>query len=520
MKTRFPLYAKILCWFFLNLLVLATAFFVLFRGQFQFGVESLLANRARERIQPLGQIIAEELNSKPRSEWNSILKRFSDAYQVKFLLYHGEGMQLGGETMRLPPPVHLRMTERRPVRGRDPQGGELPPRDGENPPPPPRQVNPLPRIEDDFRPREPLSDSPDSEAPLRGPREMRGAPPNPAPFVIRIEGSPRYWIGIRLPPINSTEAPRGPLTLFVATDSLSAGGLLLDYSLWIWVGAGALVFSILFWLPLVRSITRSIAKMKDAAAQMAEGRFDVRLNEKRRDELGSLGGAINRMAARLAGFVTGQKRFLGDIAHELCSPIARMQMAVGILEERADEKDKKYVADLREEVQEISSLVNELLSFSKASLNAGNIKLQTVFIRAAVEKAVRREAEKISRAQIEIAETLQATADPELLVRAVSNLLRNAIRHAGQSPISISARAANGEVELIVADSGPGVPESEIPKLFDPFYRVDTSRTRDTGGIGLGLSIVKTCVETCRGSVICRNRKPSGLEVVIRLPTS
>ncbi len=519
MNSRFPLYAKILGWFFLNLLVLAAVFFVLFRGQFQFGVESLLANRARERIQPLGQIIAEELNLKPRSEWNSILKRFTDAYHVRFLLYHGEGMQLAGETMRLPPPVHARMTERRPLRGRDLRGGEPPPRDGGNPPPP-QQENPLLRDGENFRQPGPLFDSPDSEAPLRGPREMRGSPPNPAPFVVRIQDSPRYWIGIRLPPINSTETPRGPLTLFVATDSLSAGGLLLDYSLWIWVGAGALVFSIVFWLPLVRSITRSIAQMKDATAQIAEGRFDVRLNEKRRDELGSLGGAINRMAARLAGFVTGQKRFLGDIAHELCSPIARMQMAVGILEERAEEKDKKYVADLREEVQEISSLVNELLSFSKASLNAGNIKLQTVSIRAAVEKAVRRDADKHPNLQIKIGETLKVTADPELLVRAVSNLLRNAIRHAGQSPVNISASATNNAVELIVADSGPGVPESEIPKLFDPFYRVDTSRTRETGGIGLGLSIVKTCVETCRGSVICRNRKPSGFEVVIRLPVA
>jgi len=173
---------------------------------------------------------------------------------------------------------------------------------------------------------------------------------------------------------------------------------------------------------------------------------------------------------------------------------------------------------LREEVQEMSSLVNELLSFSKASLGAGNFRLQSISIRAAVEKAVKREAEKNPDVQIQIDESIYAMADSELLVRAVSNLLRNAARYAGDSPISITATVDGGEVELMVADCGPGVPESEIQKLFDPFYRVDTSRTRETGGAGLGLSIVKTCVETCRGSVTCRNRKPSGLEVVIRLP--
>ena len=85
-------------------------------------------------------------------------------------------------------------------------------------------------------------------------------------------------------------------------------------------------------------------------------------------------------------------------------------------------------------------------------------------------------------------------------------------------PITISASALEGEVELIVADSGPGVAESELPKLFDPFYRVDTSRARETGGVGLGLSIVKTCIETCHGAVTCRNREGGGFEVVLRLP--
>ena len=158
------------------------------------------------------------------------------------------------------------------------------------------------------------------------------------------------------------------------------------------IAGGAVLFSALLWLPLVRGITHSISQMTRATEQIAEGQFDVRVSGSRRDELGSLGGAINRMAARLAGFVGGQKRFLGDIAHELCSPLARMQVALGILEEQgAGEKQKEHVADVREEVEQMSSLVNELLTFSKASLHAKTVPLKTVALSEIVHRVVARE---------------------------------------------------------------------------------------------------------------------------------
>jgi len=279
--------------------------------------------------------------------------------------------------------------------------------------------------------------------------------------------------------------------------------------------------SVLFWLPLVRGITHSISQMTRATEQIAEGRFESRVATRRRDELGRLGQAINQMASRLSGFMTGQRRFLGDIAHELCSPIARIQMALGILEQRADEKQRAYVDDLREEIQEMSSLVNELLSFSKASLGPTAIKLQPVALRAIVEKAVHRESVDGSQVQLEMANALSVLADPELLLRSLCNLIRNAIRYAGHAgPIIVSARAKDGQVIISVADFGPGVPESSLERLFDPFYRLEPSRDRETGGVGLGLAIVKTCIESCQGTVRCRNLQPTGLEVLITLRTA
>jgi len=166
----------------------------------------------------------------------------------------------------------------------------------------------------------------------------------------------------------------------------------------------------------------------------------------------------------------------------------------------------------------MSGLVNELLSFSKAALGANKARLESVALRPLVEKAIKREARDGTELRNEVPAELNVMAEPELIVRATSNLVRNALRYAGEAgPITISAQTLNETVELVVSDHGPGVPESELSKLFDPFYRVDTSRTRETGGAGLGLSIVKTCVETCLGTVVCRNRQPHGLEVVIRL---
>jgi len=283
-------------------------------------------------------------------------------------------------------------------------------------------------------------------------------------------------------------------------------------------GGWILLFSVIFWFPLVRGITRSLATMTRATERIAEGGLDVRVRIQRRDEIGRLGDAVDRMAERLQGFVTGQKRFLGDTAHELCTPLARIQMVVGILEQRADEASRAYVQDLREEVQQMSALVSELLSFSKASLAGPALQLKPVKLRQVIDQAITREAREESEIQVEMNGEPAALGDPELLQRALANLIRNAVRYAGDNgPITISCSHEPGTVVLTVTDCGPGVSEQLLQRLFDPFFRVDDARTRESGGVGLGLTIVKTCIEACNGSVVCRNRQPSGLEVVVRL---
>ena len=506
MNLRFPLYAKILLWFFLNLVVLGAACLFLVRAQFHYGFDWLLAAGAGDRIQAISEVIVSEVNDRPPSQWNGVLERFDDAYHIQFLIYRSDGTQVAGVSNTLPSEVRDRLPERR-----GPPGLRPFERPGFQPPAPEQQSQVQARP--DVAPPPRREDGPGLP---RGPF-FQGRAPQPA-FIVGTTSPTRYWLVVRSP-IRDPERQRGgPLLLVALSHTMSAGGLFFDFRPWLVVGLGAVLFSALLWVPLVRGITHSIAQMTHATQQIAEGRFDVRTHSNRRDELGLLGQSINRMAARLAGFVAGQKRFLGDVSHELCSPLARIQVALGILEQRADEKQQPYVNDLREEVQHMSSLVNELLSFSKASLGASTIKLQPVILRDIVDKAISREETDGAKINVQVGDDLSVLAEPELLVRSLSNLLRNAIRYAGQAgPISVSARREPDAVHLTVADCGPGVPEPELAQIFDPFYRLDTSRDASTGGVGLGLAIVKTCIESCRGSVTCRNRQPSGLEVDLRL---
>jgi two-component system, OmpR family, sensor histidine kinase CpxA len=474
---RARLYAKILGWFLLNLLLLVAAVGIFLRTQYDFDLNALVSGRAGSQVDALGRLIEAELRKSPPSTWDEVLHRYDAAYRVQFSLYRPDGFSIAGVTTLLPPEVESRLAVTHP----------------RQPPPPP----------------------PNSSLP---------SPPEPSPgrfakTLVHTRDPSAYWalLEIGLPSAGKNSRPN-PGILVIRSETLNAGGLFFDVRPWLLAGALLVAASALFWLPFVRRITGSLFRMTEATKRIADGNFDVTLEIRSRDELGSLADSINRMAGRLDGFVSGQRRFLGDIAHELCAPLARMQVGLGILEERAAAESQNALADVREEVDQMSSLVNELLSFSKASLGMQNVKRADVDARAVTERAIRRETGGASGVVVEAAGDFHVLADENLLERALANLIRNAIRHSGDSQIVVTlSREDAGEIVISIADSGPGIPEEFLSRIFDPFFRPDVSRSRETGGAGLGLAIVKTCVELCGGSVTCRNRQPTGLEVLIQL---
>ena len=512
MKIKLPLYAKILFWFFLNVVFLGVIFLVVARVQFRFGLDSLISGPAGANVDNVIQLLTAELRDSSANQWDGALARFSDTYHVRFYLFRGQD-QTGGVNVDLPPEVRAKMPDRRP-------GAAAPP---------PRRGPDIGLEGPDGPPEGP----PERRPPERMNPEVAGLQERPPQKQMIHAGNPgRYWVitPVLLPdkqrargPGPDGRLPVVPITLVIASDTLSAGGLLFDVKPWILGGIAVVLLSVIFWFPPVRGITRAISQMTRATEKIAEGQFDVRSQVNRQDELGTLSDSINRMAARLSGFVGGQKRFLGDIAHELCSPIARMQVALGILEQRADPKQAENLKDLREEVEQISGLVNELLSFSKASLAKASIKVKPISVWKLVDKTVSRECSGTEgvEVKVDVPQDLEVLGDPDLCLRALGNILRNAIRYAAKAgPITISARRETEVVAITIEDCGPGIPEEAIAQIFDPFFRVDTSRDRETGGVGLGLAIVKTCVESCGGKVSCENRKPSGLRVTVTLPVA
>jgi two-component system sensor histidine kinase CpxA len=525
------LYARILCWFFAILTLLGAAlWFALRPGR---ASDWLIMQQAEPRLQSIARLLVPELLPLPREEWDAVLEKYSEAHGMTFTVFDAGGQQLAGERLTLPPKVRGTVLQRGPMppgvmQPPPPRGEGQPPRENfprfEQPGRRVREADPENRLqpEQPRRPFDPQAGEP--RFPERFPPGQPGMPGGRVrldvvfPKIMERTEDPRAWWFIIRVPLRQPPGPAG-MSLVLRTDSLRAGGLLPDFTPWLWGTAGVLLLASLLWLPFVRGLTRSIARMKQATSRIAAGEFNVSLPDKRRDELGELAAGINAMAARLSGFVTGQKRFLGDIAHELCTPLARMQMAGAALEQRAPDELKPRIADLNEEVEAMSQLVGELLDFSRAGLAPQSIALTDAPLLPVIEQVLAREAVPADCVTMQVPAELTAHVHPGLLARAAGNVVRNSLRYAGPQPhLEITARREGDAVLLTIADNGPGVPAEALPNLFDPFYRLESARDRASGGTGLGLAIVRTCIEACRGAVTAQQRTGGGLAIVFRLP--
>jgi two-component system sensor histidine kinase CpxA len=299
----------------------------------------------------------------------------------------------------------------------------------------------------------------------------------------------------------------------MVSDSISGGGLFFDLRTWLWLAAAALLISALMWMPFVRGITGFIRTLNTAAGRIAHGKFDERIEKQRSDELGELSTSVNTMAAQLGDYMTQQRRITADVAHELCSPIARMQMALGVVEQRSTPDQATYLQKLDRELQHMAKLVEEVLAFTKAETIPDRETPEDIDLRELLQNVLAREAPE-NGIQLEIGD-IKIHSLRNALDRGIGNVVRNSVRYT--KDIEITAKVEKDLVMIEIADRGPGVPEEAISRLFEPFYRPEAARGRTTGGSGLGLAITKRCIEACGGKVIARNRPGGGLEVQITL---
>lgn len=335
-------------------------------------------------------------------------------------------------------------------------------------------------------------------------------------FLVRGDDGDGYWAGVSIhfPPLQGM--PMHPALLLIRSERLDGEGMFFDFKPWLRGGIAVLVLSFLIWMPFVLNITRYLRKLTTATDQIAAGRFQVTVPARGGDELGTLGETIRTMSARLDQMVSGQKRFLADAAHELCGPLARVRTGLGIMEARMEGADASALRSIEADASELAELVDEVLAFSRAGRRKAIRK--RVDLRDVTYEAIDREGSPC-RVNVEVPEKLVITTDPALVGRAVGNLIRNASIHAGNDvTVTVLAEEKGDMVYLRIQDDGPGVPPEELENLFQPFYRLDESRSRDSGGSGLGLAIVRTSIESCGGEVKAYEAPSGGFGVLIRLP--
>ena len=506
MKPNSSLFTKIMSWFFLNLFLVAAALSVFFAFQPQVNLHAIFGQQGSNRLRTAGMLISYDLNQKLQANWTDVLSRHAKILQVDFALVLEDGHCFSSTGEDLPGEVIKKAKD---VLRRPPPSGRPPPPRFEAP-----QRHPKKHIGDDgsaFLKKDVME--------IKPPLHADGLDRRPS-FRMKTRHPTRYWTGVRIPLPPGVSHPPAPALLLAVSDSVTGNGFFFDPLPWIIVAAAVILISVLFWIPMVRNITRPLTRMTRATEKIARGRFDVALHEPRADEIGRLAKTINHMAARLSAFVKGQKQFLSDVAHELGSPIARIQFGLGALEQRVNKENRKRVVEIMEDIDHMAKLVNELLAFSRAQMNTKTVKLEKVFLLPLVQAAVKRETTPAAKVIIKIDPEIRVLASAELLTRALANLVRKTIKYAGEnSPVYVLAKRKKDTVSIEVRDIGPGVSEDLIDQLFEPFFRPEPSRDRDSGGVGLGLAIVKTCVETCKGKVTARNLKPRGFAVTITLKT-
>ncbi|MDO9509311.1 MAG: ATP-binding protein [Thermovirgaceae bacterium] len=285
------------------------------------------------------------------------------------------------------------------------------------------------------------------------------------------------------------------------------------------VGAGAC-----YWL--ARHITQPVQGLQHTVSGLAEGDLGQRVSEAitaRRDELGDLARNVNVMAARLEEMVASQHRLIRDISHELRSPLTRLGLALELSEMKDSPIDKGVLFERMErETHRIRSMVNQLLDLSymetaKRQVNEEVIDLPSLL--SDIRNDVLIEAEH-SHCGIILATPDAAIMNGrmDLLRSAFENVIRNAIAYTEPgSDVTVTLKLVGEQFALTVTDMGSGVPEADLHHLFDPFYRVDSARARETGGVGLGLAITERAIRLHGGTITATNRQGGGLCITILL---
>ena len=284
------------------------------------------------------------------------------------------------------------------------------------------------------------------------------------------------------------------------------------------VGVVALVLSGI----ISRALTKKLGQLLTAIRQVREGAYSHRTEIRGGDEIAQLGEEFNSLTDRLQVTENARRRFVSDASHELKTPLAAIRLLTdSILQtENIDrETTREFVADLGSEAERLTRITEDLLRLTR--LDSGILEQAAVEDVLPVLEQVMRMMSLVAQEKgvdltYEAAEGCAVRSTRDELYQVIYNLTDNALKYSAGAAVQVSLRKCGGQVVLTVADRGPGIPEEDLPRIFERFYRVDKARSRAAGGTGLGLSIVSDTVRRQGGTVEAANRPGGGAVFTVR----
>lgn len=284
-----------------------------------------------------------------------------------------------------------------------------------------------------------------------------------------------------------------------------------------------LLFAALLGFLLARHLSRPVTLLAGAVSKLSDGAFETRAAITSNDEIGVLAAQINALAATLEKNRSARRRWMADIAHELRTPVAIMKGEIEALEDGVRPPGARLSASLREEIDQLSALIDDLQTLALADSGALSIRKEPLDLSALVAHVAEIYRERLAQRGIRLATDIEDSVvlavDPRRVRQLLQNLFENSWRYVQQGGrVELRLTRCDGMVELVLADDGPGVDAQQLARLFRRFYRANGSRPSAGRGSGLGLPICRHIVEAHGGSIDATHSVQGGLELTVRLP--
>jgi signal transduction histidine kinase len=290
-------------------------------------------------------------------------------------------------------------------------------------------------------------------------------------------------------------------------------------------GALAAVISLVIARWLARGMTQPLRDMAGAARRLEQGDYTTRVHVGRLDEVGQLAAAFNRMSGELEDLERSRRDLVANVSHELKTPIAAIRAHLENLADGVEQADPRTLQVMLAQTERLTRLVEQLLDLSR--LESGEVPFHREIV--AIAPLVSRVISEITigraisdvRLNADVSDDLVAEADPERIHQVLFNLVDNAVRFTPPGgEITITARHHDDRVAVRVADTGVGIAAEHLPRVFERFYRVDASRSRDDGGTGIGLAIARSIVEGHGGRIVAESHPGHGSTFTFDLPAA